>query len=207
MIPRNIREGQKLRSTVWALTGRAIRAEGEIKGMAITLKDKKNKGKGRGKGLMDELRAEGKSNFLFLSPKKIARAKELKIKQEQVKQVEAAAKREKKAQATVAKEKKKLESQQNKLCRLQAQLERAAAREEKRSLAKGQRDDAAATRQLYNKLKSVKKSPKYKGTGIGTYQSSLVEVVERVGDNIPILELRRSGRNKITPKHLRDYKL
>jgi hypothetical protein len=175
--------------------------------MAIALKDKKNKGKGRGKGLMDELRAEGESNFLFLSPKKIARAKELKTEREQAKQVEAAAKREKKAQATVAKEKKKLESQQNKLRRLQAQLERAAAREEKRSLAEGQRDDAAATRQLYNELKSAKKSQRHKGTGIGTHQSSLVEVVKRAEDNIPILELRRSGRNKITPKHLRDYEL
>jgi hypothetical protein len=78
MVLYNTCEGQKLRSTVWALTGRAIRAEGEIKGMAIALKDKRNKGKGQGKGLMDELRAEGKSKFLFLSPKKIARAKELK---------------------------------------------------------------------------------------------------------------------------------
>ena len=145
MILHNTCEGQKLQSTVWALTGRAIRAEGEIKRMAIALKDKRNKGKGRGKGLMDELRAEGKSKFLFLSPKKIARAKELKTDQEQAKQVEAVAKREKKAQAIIAKEKKKLESQQNKLRRLQAQLEWAATREEKISLAEGQRDDAAAT--------------------------------------------------------------
>ena len=53
--------------------------------MAIVLKNKKNKGEGWGKGLMDVLQAEDESNFLFLSPKKIARAKELKIGREQVK--------------------------------------------------------------------------------------------------------------------------
>ena len=92
---------------------------------------------------MDELQAEGEGNFLFLSPKKVQRARDLKAEREQAKINEELAKEERKLQAAINKERKKLEDKERKLRRLQLQAERATARARKEQLQQEKKDDAA----------------------------------------------------------------
>ena len=86
----------------------------EIVGLKDALIGEKIK-KRRGKALFDELRAVEEGKLLWLSPKKLQLARDLKTEREQAKLEKQRAKEERKVQRTVAQELKKQKATQRKV--------------------------------------------------------------------------------------------
>ncbi|KAI9683293.1 MAG: hypothetical protein M1822_006158 [Bathelium mastoideum] len=185
-------------------------AEKEILKHQIALLEEKveiqSKRAPQGKPLFEQVRAEGESQTLFVSPSKIARAFELQHQKEADAEAEAAAKQQQAIEQALNREHKQRELQERKDERERKRQERLEKEAQKKAKKEAKKAQQEASKKGKAPAKSTNQKPKNQGK---KYQKSKATAeAEIVVDKEDIAQpvTTRTGRKTKPTKHFEQGK-